>query len=368
MVLVSLACGAESAPQPQGGLDSAGVTIHAGAGSDAPLELAIERLGPLLDSSGVPFSFMSAHHRLVGTDSSGRVFALGPDASVLLFDSGGRFAGRLGRRGNGPGELQLPVSLTVSDGEISVHDAVRRALIRWDLDSRYLGDSLLAGPKADASTIMRFANGTIVERRLIDTDGMRQQLERADHGVLGSVSTPMREARFRCATLRGLSPLFAASLVWSANASFVGMSIGPGYVVDVVDARGQRRSLRRPLKSRAPQRQDVERLFPGGMRISLGSGPDCVIGTDELIAQQGMSSTMPIVTDLFVRANGETWVQRDSGTATIVDVFDHQGKYLGSTSALALPVAELLGEVLLVPEPAGDEGALTLQRIRLRRR
>lgn len=111
----------------------------------------------------------------------------------------------------------------------------------------------------------------------------------------------------------------------------------------------------------------MERLFPGGMSISLGSGPDCVIPSDELIAQQGMSSTMPIVTDLFVRANGETWVQRSEGETFLIDVFDEQGGYRGTTGAVALPVAELPGNVFLVPQPGLDGGSVTLHRVRLTR-
>ena len=244
---------------------------------------------------------------------------------------------------------------------------MRRALIRWSVTSTLLADSVLEGRDATATTVARFSSGSVFEHRLVEAGGIRQQLERADQAVIGTVSTPTREARFKCVTLRDLSPLFAASLVWSANESFVAVSNGQEYVVDVLDRRGVRRSLRRPLRARAPQRGDVERLFPGGMSISLGSGPDCVIPSDELIAQQGMSSTMPIVTDLFVRANGETWVQRSEGETFLIDVFDEQGGYRGTTGAVALPVAELPGNVFLVPQPGLDGGSVTLHRVRLTR-
>lgn len=365
--LASLGCSAEPTRRAQATADSAGVRIHTGPELDSPLPLIIERLGPLRDSAGAPYAFIAAHHRLVGTDSTGRVFALSPDPSVLVFEPSGQLVSRLGRRGNGPGELQLPVALTVSDATITVHDAIRRALVRWSVNSTLLADSVLVGVAASATTVAAFASGLIFERRLVEAGGIRQQLERGDQVVIASVTAATLDARFRCVTLRALSPLFAASLVWSANASVVAVSKGEDYVVDLILSRGDRRSLRRPLRARVPQRQDVERLFPDGMRISLGSGPDCVIPVEELIAQQGLSNTMPIVTDLFVRASGETWVQRSEGTFTLIDVFDEQGLYLGTTTDIALPVAELLGNMLLVPQPDRDNGSLTLQRLRLSR-
>jgi hypothetical protein len=71
-----------------------------------------------------------------------RAVAFGPDETlyildgqntrVVVIDSAGRYLRTLGRRGNGPGELQMPVGLAITDkNEVAVHELTRRAIIVW---------------------------------------------------------------------------------------------------------------------------------------------------------------------------------------------------------------------------------------------
>ena len=89
---------------------------------------------------------------LVGTigayrDASKRVYIIGePIEAVLVFDSTGGFLSRVGRRGSGPGEFEDGASLVVTgDGEFSVLDRGRSAILNFDYTGRLLNEVQTVG-------------------------------------------------------------------------------------------------------------------------------------------------------------------------------------------------------------------------------
>ena len=368
MAMATSGCGGSSREPVSGTADSSGVRIVVGPSTDAPLPWTMKTVATLRDETGQPISFTAATQRLVGADSLGRVFALSSDPSVLVFDSTGRLSHRLGRRGNGPGELQLPVGLTVRAGVVTVHDLVRRAMMRWSVSLTPLPDSVLTGDAASATAIVPVLGYSLVESVTPEPGFIVQRLQRSDGRQLALTKTATRDVVFSCVTLRGLGRLFDPMLIWSANASVTAFSREAGYVVDVQDSSGNRYSLRRQAEALAPTVSDVEDLFPGGMRVSTGAGPDCVVTAAELVERQGVAEAMPPIADLFVRSNGEVWVQRSGGASPRIDVFDDRGGYQGTLAMDGLPVAELPEGTLLIPVKSGPDQSVTLRRVMFARR
>ena len=75
-------------------------------------------------------------------DSSGRMYLFSPGADhVLVFDTDGSFLRRVGRGGEGPGELLNPRSFAVlDDGVFAVLDGGRGVILTFDWTGRLLGE------------------------------------------------------------------------------------------------------------------------------------------------------------------------------------------------------------------------------------
>ncbi len=101
----------------------------------------------------------------VAFDAAGSLYVLDRDnARVLVFDRTGTFVRQIGRKGQGPGELGLPMQLTVMpDGRVVVFDLVNNAFSVFGSDGEY--QTLVRAPfgvRAGAGGTIRAAPGGIV--------------------------------------------------------------------------------------------------------------------------------------------------------------------------------------------------------------
>lgn len=86
------------------------------------------------------------HANDVAVDGTGRMYV--SDAGnyrVQVFEADGTFARSLGGRGQGPGELEGPRELAVTEDRILVWDGRRRHLVTWDMEGNPTDDIHLAG-------------------------------------------------------------------------------------------------------------------------------------------------------------------------------------------------------------------------------
>jgi hypothetical protein len=76
-------------------------------------------------------------------DDNGNIYVLDyRSAHVRVFDDRGVFLRTIGQKGQGPGEMEMPVFVQVEpSGELAVFDYLRRNLITFSLDGKYLRQS-----------------------------------------------------------------------------------------------------------------------------------------------------------------------------------------------------------------------------------
>lgn len=82
-------------------------------------------------------------------DENGNFYVLDfSSAQVRVFDSRGIFLRAIGRKGQGPGEMEMPVFVQVGPaaGELIVFDSLRRNLITFSQDGKYLRQSRAREP------------------------------------------------------------------------------------------------------------------------------------------------------------------------------------------------------------------------------
>ena len=81
-------------------------------------------------------------------DDDGNIYVLDSrSAQVRVFDERGLFLRAIGRKGQGPGELEMPIFVKVGHpGELIVFDYLRQNLITFSLDGKYLRQSRTREP------------------------------------------------------------------------------------------------------------------------------------------------------------------------------------------------------------------------------
>jgi hypothetical protein len=84
---------------------------------------------------------------------------------VQVFDPEGRYVRTLGREGQGPGELQSPLFITVAGDSVVVIDERNVRMTRWStVDGELLGGDNMAEPSLEAQGL---ADGSLVGRHVI---------------------------------------------------------------------------------------------------------------------------------------------------------------------------------------------------------
>jgi hypothetical protein len=243
------------------------------------------------------------------------------DAPKLrVFDVDGPLRWSAAREGDGPGELRLPIAVAVtSAGGVLSLDMRQLRLSRWDAAGTF-GGSL---PVSVYPLAMSYDRAT--ERLLLTTTNFRGGAAVVALNGTGAVDTVLSPLPF--ADVRGNQ--FAKAVVRPDG----GFALGEGresYRINVYRAEGTllypiARDVTRPR--RTPEELDRlrQRLLAGGRRAAAeggGSGPPPV---DPL---------RPHFTALDALAYddaGRLWVRTERGGAgaTLFDLFDRSGAYLG---------------------------------------
>jgi len=73
-------------------------------------------------------------------DSNGNIYAIDTSsAHIRVFDSNGQFLRTVGSKGQGPGEMQMPLFVQItSQDEIAVYDYLTQRLVLFSLEGKYL--------------------------------------------------------------------------------------------------------------------------------------------------------------------------------------------------------------------------------------
>lgn len=362
--------------------DSAGVEIVTSAGRDAPLAWSLDPLFALGGEDEGPGSFFRVDASGVGGDGEGRIHVLDYQASrVVVYGPEGELLRTIGQRGEGPGELTAPNALAVSlDGEISVFDFAKGALVRFSADGEVLPQRRLertpvqdgsrrigAGPAGVlVSHAGRNADGGRLATRLTLLDG------EGDEADLASFEGPLpRMVMYeRCGGGLSLPPVFAPAIVWDARDTRVASNAVPEYRIDIHEDGRLIRSLRREVPILETDRELAEADLGEGLTVRFGPGAEpCLITPPELVDGRGFDPVVQRIRGIAVGPDGGLWVTRRSreGRELVdrVDVFGPDGAYRGTLPAgTPAPLLLLPGDRVAYPErDALDVERLVVARI-----
>jgi hypothetical protein len=380
MILWSLllaACGERAATAETSDADvtdSAGVRVVSSSGTDKPLPWTFTERHVYSDSTGEPMLFNGLHESLVVVGRAGDVFVLEHgNNSVAHFDSTGRMLGRLGKKGRGPGELGLPLSMAIRGDTITVLDVSKDALVRWTTAGKIVPEQRLEGEDRHLQGAFAWVNDALLfDRRTISDSADLSTLIRAtpagDSALLSVSGKRGAPVAFKCMQLSAAQPIFSPALYWSAAQNGVAVNAEQRYVVWIYDGKGRRTmSIRRDVPVRAPTLDDVRLLYPEGMKMVGGAGA-CTVPVEEVVQKQGLSPTMPVIHALQLLDDGTLWVRRTLRAVkpVVTDVFSKDGAYLGTVQGVRV-LRMLPGGDLLVSKDDDDTGGQLLARVSVSR-
>jgi hypothetical protein len=351
--------------------DSAGVRIVASGAPDRPLTWRFEPVAAMTDSAGAPFLFDALPAEYVLTDRGSRTYVLTRDQSIVRFGPDGRHDRTLGRKGSGPGEMQLPVQLGAQGDSLVVVDPVRNAIVRWGPDLGAIRELPMEGALAEARRLAFRTGGLWVERHEFTPPAGEVTVS-----LLGDTlgSAPLyRVVQPRSTTVRlcngmiALPPFFSPKLTWVATGPRILVNASADYVLWLHEGTRAIASVRRSLPSRAPTVADAERLMPNGLRVVFGGQDECSMPVAEVVAITGLAPVMPQVDGLRLLSDGSMWVIRPATAADSlpVDVINPDGTYAGTMSGRLAPLSRFPNGDLLMPVADTMSGGFNLVRMKV---
>ena len=147
--LVLASCGAGERAVTVVRHDSVGVEIVRTFGTVPVMDLRADTVSLIGGEDSGPASFYQVRSPLVDVDQKGLIYVLDPDRrQVVALTAAGELVETWGREGEGPGELRFPLSVTVSRGVVTVHDAGRGLFVSYSpngvLDERSAPYSIIS--------------------------------------------------------------------------------------------------------------------------------------------------------------------------------------------------------------------------------
>jgi len=340
---VVAACQGRDTPPAVHVADSAGVTIVTSGAADRPLAWSVRPELRLGGADVGPESFFRVSAALVAVDGRDNMTVADPMAARLhQFAADGTHRWSAGARGSGPGELELPVGISVTpDGGLAVHDARRRVVVGFDSGGRVTDEHRTPG---FTPAVRRAGAAEVAERARYGDDGRVTTLV-AMRGA--DTTTLLRTAPVRTSTARlegcGPSParvgplMLSAELAWHVRDTLIAAAAGPAYAVDIFTPAGRLvRSIRRDVPARAATAADAERwAAEHPVVFTRGPGMECRIPAAEMVEKIGYADSLPAVGQVTLAPDGGLWVRRWSVTGRDgpIDVFDAAGAYVGTLPA-----------------------------------
>lgn len=325
----------------------------------------------------------------VAFDAADNLYVLDRQAKrVMVYDRTGRFLRQIGREGEGPGELMVPMQLVVAgDGTVIVSDLGRRGYSLFRPDGTFIRGVALTGYLPSRGAMAWHPQNGIVgtfrepppaemrpgERREwsqatpllfqpLSGGQPRRVFALPSFDRVQESSSPAGEQRMQFTMRVSSPPAFSPEALYGVLPNgHVALSFTSGYTVRVVDLNGVTlRYLQRPVRTRLTTQADRDRWIAeqrafirsgrGMAVVRMGGGRGPAGPSEAQMRQQRerelantvFADTIPALRALRVAPSGRIWVERTGpvvGEPGPIDLVTPEGQYLGTITGTRLPDA-----------------------------
>jgi len=306
-----------------------------------------------VDEASLPKDVFFQDATDVREDARGNVYVCDSRAcSVFKFDPAGKYLKSIGRKGQGPGEFNLPYRIAVTSDKLFVYDLMNRRLCALTLDGEYVKSVPLVTGEGRPEGMMSLPNGDLVmgwetvhyedrtkpqdyEVRVYAPDlTLRKSLSK--HAIWRNKYMQIEGFGRSTNVIQPFSPLVS----WAVTADGkVVVGFQKNYAVDVYDpARGKVASFTHPYDPLAVTDKDKEAFFGSltfGSMDSSGNMGTVQKGTpDPIVKATEFPKAKPAFFDLLADSEGNILVFpyrkiRDE-EGRVFDAFSSEGKFLGT--------------------------------------
>jgi uncharacterized membrane protein YgcG len=306
-------------------------------------------------------------------------------ARVMVYDRTGRFLRQIGREGQGPGELMVPLSLAIAgDGTVIVSDIGRRGYSLFRPDGTFLRNVVVENwmpgfsggigwhPRGGVVATYREPMGQAGQGSVTRTQNvlplLYQPLAGGEPTRLYDIPQSIRveqqssganQMRMRIQPPPMFSPVVLFGVIPNGQ---MALSFTSGYTVRILDANGQTaRYLQRPVRTRLTTEADRQRAREsqretlasgrGAIRVTIGGGGGRAGGggggmgaqeIERMLGEMRFADTIPALRGLRVAPSGKLWIERTGpvvGEPGPIDLVTPEGNYLGTITGSRLPDA-----------------------------
>lgn len=251
----------------------------------------------------------------VAVDKKERIFVLDyTEAHVKVFDKNGRYLKTIGKKGQGPGEMASPFSISItSDDEIVIQDLNNRRILYLSLEGNFL-DSIstaawvMVGTKTDSmGNIIALISKNHPDKQVIE-------LTKFDNKI-----NPIVTFRSHSLPKRGPSfNPFRPEMSWTlTEEDQIICGYPEDYELEVYDPRGKLikkiQKDTKPVKISQDDIEEAKKRLPGPMKLDIPRYH--AVYRDFTSDDKGR---------IYVR----TWEKERKTNAYYFDIFDSDGKYI----------------------------------------
>ena len=257
----------------------------------------------------------------IDVDGDGRIYvAEGAYAHIRIFDESGKYLKSLGRKGQGPGEFQMPIYVQVTpQNEIMVHDYMAFRLSFFSMDGNYLRQISTAVTGNPFIPLRMDSQGNLIVTVSLGpppTGGKLLKLYDANLELVSTIAEEERETRkmfdigkptWYC----DVSP--GDNIVWGDSKE---------YVLQILNHEGKRvKKITReydPVEITEEDKKRFEQMYAGALKMGV---------------KIQFRSHFPAFDGIYVDDEERIFVKtyeriEDSDERYYFDVFDPEGKYL----------------------------------------
>jgi hypothetical protein len=251
----------------------------------------------------------------IAVDEAGAIYVMDQgDTCVKVFDESGKYLRSIGRKGEGPGELQNPNGIHIINGQRLVFEDFIRSLSTFSTEGRFIG-SLSTAKLMPLSILVTPENKIVVFMNAIFS-GQKGKEIRIYDGQLNFIKTLLfvpDEPR----DPQVVKP-FAAGFDWAVSQSDrLAISRKEDYEIDILDLKGNSSTIFKRdcdrIKITKAEIDDMTSKIRKGLRMDSQKYHPAI---------QGISA------DNEGRIYVKTFERTKDGEYFYYDVFDRDGRYL----------------------------------------